>query len=367
MLSGMFDLIGPRALGLARVIVGFAVLIRSIVVWQVLSRLTRPEVLRAPYLEWVPRPTIAFAIGVVVVWTASSILFTIGWKVQVVGPVLMLTIVGTLALDVQTYSNHLYLMAWLVLLLSIADSGAGLNISRTDRQVVRWPVILLMIQLSIVYGFSALTKLNASFLSGEVLAGTLGTGLMSFPDSLRTPRVLGVVAALAVLAELFIAVFIWRPRFRGAAFVLGLGLHLSITLFMAQSLQLLVFSLEMLALYPLFLSSHPLIVVWDDDCVRCRSWMNGYTGLDLLRTLQPIGKSDRDNPLSQESQTQMIHAVHHGRTTTGFAAVTRILEHLVPTLWLAPILRLPGIRHLGESWYQRRLEQQSSAAPTGTP
>ena len=367
MLTGLFDLIGSRGLGLARLIIGSAVLIRSIVAWQVLSRLTIPEVLHAPYFEWMPRPTTTAAVGIVVVWVVSSILFTLGWRIAAVGPVLLLAIVTTLLMDQQTYSNHLYLMAWLVLLLIIADSGAGLNIRREDRPVTRWPVVLLMAQLSIVYGFSAITKLNASFLSGEVLANTLGTGLLSFPDSLRTPRVLGFVAAAAVFVELYISVFIWRSRFRGAAFILGLGLHISITLFMSQTLQLLVFSLEMLALYPLFLSSDPLKVVWDDECARCRSWVTRYLRLDVLRTLRPIDKSDQDNPFPLEDLERSIHVVHHGRTTTGFAAATRIIEHLVPTLWVAPALRLPGIRHLGERWYRSRAAHQSSPAPTGIP
>jgi hypothetical protein len=51
-----------------------------------------------------------------------------------------------------------------------------------------------MAQLSIVYGFSALTKINEGFLSGVVLARTLGQGLVGFPESLRTPTFLSLVA-----------------------------------------------------------------------------------------------------------------------------------------------------------------------------
>ncbi len=365
MLSGLFDRISPRPLGLARIIIGFAGLTRSIVIWQVLDRLNDPAVLRVPYVDWLPDPSPTLAIAIVSLWVVSAILFMIGWKVPLSGSALLLSIVVALALDQQTYSNHLYLMAWLVFLLVLASSGSGLNIHRRDRPIFRWPVLLLMIQLSVVYGFSAITKLNESFLSGRVLAGTVGTGLLPFPETWRVPRVLIVVATCAVIVELFIAVFIWRPRFRPAAFVLGLGLHTAITFLMFGTIQLLVFSLEMLALYPLFLSHDKLTVVWDDQCLSCRDWIHRFKRLDVLKSLDVVGKSEPANPFPADSIERAIHLVHLSEETQGFAAITRILEHLVPTLWVAPVLRLPGIRHLGERWYVWQASRRSCPAASG--
>jgi len=253
------------------------------------------------------------------------------------------------------------LLVWLVLLLTMADAGAGLNLRRSDRPVVRWPILLLMLQTSIVYGFSALTKLNADFLSGRVLAGTLGTGPLPFPEALRTPQILAVLAACAVMIEFFVAIFIWRPQFRPAAFILGFTLHLSITLMMAGTLQLVVFSLEMLALYPLFLDTERLVVVWDDDCGWCRGWIAFFMRLDVLRVLRVLGKNSPSHQFSVGDVEQSIHLVHHDRVTNGFAAVTRTLEHLVPTLWFAPALRFPGIRHLGEKLYRWQAARRSCA------
>lgn len=359
MLNTLTSTISPRALGLARIVIGTAALIRSYVTWRVLHRLTDPEVMHAPYLDWMPEPSTPIVAGIMLAWVVSAILFTLGWRVPLTGSVLLVSIVATLALDQQTYGNHLYLMAWLVLLLTVADAGAGINIHRDDRPVVRWPVLLIMLQLTFVYGFAALTKLNESFFSGAVLAGTLGHGLLAFPDVLRNPQFLSPLAAMAVLAELYLAVFIWHPRFRPAAFVIGLALHTAITLLMSGTLQLLVFSLEMLALYPLFLSREKLVVIWDDACTNCRKWVQWFQRIDVLHSLEPIGKSDPDNPVPANEVEQSMHLVHHRDMSTGFRAVVLTLEHLVPTLWAAPVLRLPLVRSLGEHWYRWHARKRS--------
>lgn len=362
MLSRLFDQIGARPLGLSRIVVGIAAFARSFVALPVLLSLTDPEMMRAPYVDWIPQPTVPVVGAVVAIWAISALLFAAGWKVAVSGPVLLASIVFTLALDQQSYSNHLYLMAWLVLLLTMAGAGSGLNIHRTDSAVIRWPVLLLMAQLSIVYGFSAITKINETFLSGRVLAGTLGEGLVAFPDVLRTPRFLSVLAAMVLIAELFIAMFIWRSRFRPAAFILGFGLHASITLLIAYPLELAIFSLEMLAIYPLFLTQDRLMLYWDDACGSCRDWVHRLKRLDLLDTVRPIGASASFD-LPADDISRSMHLVHAGETTRGFRAMTLALEHLVPTLWVAPVLRIPGISHAGEIWY--RWQARRRLCPAG--
>ena len=305
----------------------------------------------------------------VVLWAVSSILFIVGWRVSITGAVLLVSIIFSIALDQQAYSNHLYLMAWLVLLLTIADAGAALSIGEEERPVVRWPVLLVMAQGSIVYGFSAITKLNEGFLSGNVLAGVLSNGPVAFPEILRTPVFLSSLALVVVVVELFVSMFLWSTRYRPAAFVLGLALHVSIILLMQPTAELIVFSLEMLALYPLFLEGHPLLVVYDDDCSFCIGWISRFESLDLLDVVSSVAKKDADHGLPLEEVEKSLHVIHHEEMTSGFRAVTRVLEHLVPTLWLAPLLRLPGLSSAGERWYawqaKRRSCRMSQAVETG--
>lgn len=369
MLNDLFTETSSRPLGLTRIIVGIAATLRASVIWSYLSRLSEPEIMLTPYVDWLPEPTVPIAVVVSVLWVSSAILFTIGWRVSMTGPILLGAIVFTLAIDQQMYSNHLYLMAWLVLLLTIANAGAGLNYQRKDHSVVRWPIVLLMLQASFVYGFSGLTKLNSAYLSGEVLSGVLGTGVLPFPEALRTPQFLSVLAATTVVVELFIALFLWRPRFRPTAILLGVGLHTSITLLMFGTFQLLVFSLEMLAIYPLFLATEKLVVVGDPSCAWCNRWIRGFTRLDVLRSLDLIPASEQSDELPLPGSDRSLRLTHHSHETTGFAAITRILEHLVPTLWVAPLLRLPVIRGLGDRWYRwqaRRRRCPASGPPTAT-
>ena len=359
MLTWLTSETNPRPVGLARIIVGAAAIIRVVIAVPILGKLTEPETLRAPLSVWFPDPTPALVASVMVVWFVAAILFMIGWRVSLTGPALLAAIVVVLSLDLQTYSNHLYLMAWLVLLLTLADAGAGLSIKRVQRPVVRWTVFLLMMQVSVVYGFAAITKLSSEFLSGRVLAGALHGGLLSFPDPLRTREFLGAVAIAAVFVELFLAVFLWSPRFRPTAFILGLGFHAMIMLFMGPTSELFVFALEMLALYPLFLTQDQLLVIWDDQCASCQDWIVRFRRMDLLDVLVPIGKTQPEHDIEFDEVERSIHLVHAGETSRGFRAITRIFEHLVPTLWVAPVFRFPVLSRLGERWYRWQAARRS--------
>jgi predicted DCC family thiol-disulfide oxidoreductase YuxK len=218
-----------------------------------------------------------------------------------------------------------------------------------------------MFQLSLVYGFSGLSKLNEDFMSGQVLAGVLRGGIVPFPEALVTPRFLSVLAALAVMTELFIALFIWSKRFRPAAFILGLGFHVSLILLMAPTGELAVFALQMLALYPLFLSSDSLVLVWDDECASCADWVTRFRRLDLLNVLTLIGKREIGHDVPREEVERSLHLIHGGIKVQGFRAVAWTLEHLVPTIWFAPILRFPGVTPIGERWYRWQASRRACA------
>lgn len=337
MLTWLTEEIDPRPLGMARIAVGIAAVIRVFVAVPVLFRLTQDDIIRLPYAEWIPSPTITMVSAILILWFVSAVLFTLGWRTAIAGPVLSASIAAVLLLDLQTYSNHLYLMLVLTLLLTLAQAGSGLNLGNERKQVVRWPVMLIMMQLSIVYGFSGLSKINDGFLSGRVLAGDLRNGIVSFPESLLTPRILSALAVLVIAVEIAIALLIWLGRYRPLIFALGLALHTSIPLLMSATGELTVFSIQMLGLYPLFLRNDRLRVIWSQECRRCRRFIRWTRRFDVLEVVDDVpSSSNRDMTLT-----------HFERTTTGAGCRVRILEHLVPWLWIAPILRLPGLRQIG--------------------
>ena len=334
-------LVDPRPLGLSRIIVGAAALLRALVAIPILVRLSDATTLKAPNFDWFPSPTPTVIWVLIVVWLISAGLFMLGWRARLTGTILTLAVVFVIALDRQTYSNHLYLMAWLTALLVVADAGAGLSIRKDQRRVPFWPVILLCLQLTIVYAFSALTKINDSFLSGEVLAGVLRGGLIPFPDALRTPQILAPLAAAVIVIEVFIALGLWVVRWRPWAILLGVSLHFSITLLMAAPGELLVFSLEMLAIYPLFMYGATVRLEPGSECLKCERSLRALRRVDVLGAIEKPSAHSTD--LHSKAARGHLHSIHRGESTNGFTALQRAMEHVVPGIWFGPFLRLPGV------------------------
>lgn len=83
-------------------------------------------------------------------------------------------------------------------------------------------LVLWRVQLSVLYGVAAVAKLNASFLGGDVLAGSLRDGPL--PVSLPLPALL-VAGVGVVLLEALLAVAPWVPRFRRPALGVAVVLH----------------------------------------------------------------------------------------------------------------------------------------------
>jgi hypothetical protein len=118
-----------------------------------------------------------------------------------------------------------------------------------------WPVTLLKWQLSIVYGFAVISKINVVYLSGAVLAANLVHGpLGRFPQWVGSPRWMGAAALVSILVETALATGLWMPRWRRPTIVLGAAFHLLLVFLfpMNQRPGLTVFALEMFGLYALF-------------------------------------------------------------------------------------------------------------------
>jgi hypothetical protein len=139
----------------------------------------------------------------------------------------------TLFFDQQLYSNHLYLATLVVLLLTIADSGArfSLDARRMGGRdlIVEWPILLLKIQISIVYFYAGLLKINPQYLSGTMIAGFWPfSQLAALPGAWPPAIVLPLIAWASILLEFFLAAALWVPRLRWLALVAGVGFHMAI-------------------------------------------------------------------------------------------------------------------------------------------
>lgn len=220
-------------LTIARVCLALAATVEAAATRDVLHALTRPDILHLP-ISGLPYPSMEWADALVLAWILGAAMMAGGS--QAGAGVLSLSIGYVLLLDQQTYSNHLYLMAMIAALLSLPA---------TQRSV---QILALKSQLTLVYFFAAVSKLNAAFLSGIVIAGSL----RPIFDWMRTPLVLVPLALSAIAIELYLSDSLWVPSRRKIAAVLGVALHVGFVVMMDNTRALATFGLACVSLYPLF-------------------------------------------------------------------------------------------------------------------
>lgn len=340
---------------------GVAALFKLAVLVPSFMAIRDPRILRLPMSQWLgplPSELIPAVIGA---WGVAGFVFLFGWHTRTAGGVLSLAMLMTLLGDQQLYSNHLYLALTLTVLLTVADAGAAISLdarrSGTRAEVPLWPVTLLKLQVTIVYGFAALAKLNLVYVSGAVLNAQLGWGsILPFPDGLRRWEVMSVLALLSILTEAFLAVALWSPRLRSVGFGLGLAFHIAIVLGMDPAAELIVFSLLMFSLYLLHLDApvDSRLVIWDDSCSFCGSTVRCLRRWDWLRVHRVVGASTLEELPAGVSRADTIEALQlvtpQGRAA-GFEAVRTILEVLPISFLWAPWLGGRVIRRVGARAY----------------
>jgi vitamin K-dependent gamma-carboxylase-like protein len=252
---------GARLLAATRIIIATNAALAALEAWRMLSRVLKPGIVEIPFLPWLPRFPSSALPYFIAAWLVAALLLALGWRTRIAGAALTLIAGYTLFLDQQTYSNHLYLLFLILFLLMLSDSGAALSLDArrqgTRSDVAAWPVLLLKIEATIVYVFSALAKITPAYLSGEVLTRSLKReGWLAVPATWLSPATMSVLATTSIVAELFIGVGLWSRRLRRFAILAGAGFHLGILATVDSSrLSLAIFALDLFAVYPLFLDA----------------------------------------------------------------------------------------------------------------
>jgi predicted DCC family thiol-disulfide oxidoreductase YuxK len=369
--------INARGMGVVRIAIGFAALMVFVEEAPALWRLADPAVLRVPYIAGLNLPAWLFPM-LAGLGAVAGCAFVVGWLTPASGALLVVALGGTLAADQQLYSNHLYLLTLTVILLTVGGSGASFSLDARRRgrgseeaTVPAWPAFLLRTQVSIVYAYAALAKVNTVYLSGSVVASYLRTdGFLGLPGEWRAFAPMFVLSVLAILSEAFLALTLWIPRWRPTAFVVGLGLHAAITGWLVPTYQLFVYSLIILPLYLLFLPAarRSYTVVWDDSCSFCTSWVRWARRLDWLGALRFVPSSNEAAIAGlavtrQEADIALQLVRPDGTRSAGFDAVRGIAE-LTPLCFLwAPLLGLPPVRAIGSRAYRTVAARRTCALP----
>jgi len=239
----------------SRLSLGLLLLAQSITAleyWGKLAALTTKDGLSLPYgfplaiSSGLPFPSTLGASFLIGVWLSAAVVTWLSRR-AVLGLAVMVLINGyLLVLDQQTYSNHLFLLFLLGAIRLFASAPlAGL-----------WemPVLLLKTQITAVYLFAAVSKLNPDFLSGGILGRELYASGFSPGYWTPPPEVLCLAAAGVVLAELALAGGLWLARWRGCFMAMGMALHAGMVLLMPgeERLGIVAFALACISVYPLF-------------------------------------------------------------------------------------------------------------------
>jgi hypothetical protein len=249
-----------RPLAVARVLIGVNCVFTAIEAWRMFLKVLPPLIVKVPYAIPLPALPLGALPVFIAIWLVAALLFAAGFLTRIAGVTLALATGYTLLLDQQMYSNHLYLLFVLVALLTIADPGAAWSIDAwrrgAERDVARWPIVLLQLQITIVYVFSAFAKITPRYLDGEILMRSLKDGAV--PSSMRTPALLSGLAIASIVVELFIAIGLWSRRTRLLAILGGAGFHALVLASVESSrLSLAIFAINMFAGYVLFASTPP--------------------------------------------------------------------------------------------------------------
>ena len=254
--------VDARPVALCRLIVGAAAFLRGLATAHLLNRLLAEGVVRGRPFDWLPEITPAIAAGFVALLLITSALFAAGYRTPVSGALLSVLLGYHLIADQNLYSNHVYLLLLLVFLLTVADSGADFSADwlrggRSAASVLRWPLVLMQAQISIVYFYTAISKVNDRFLSGAVLSE-----VVLLPDALHGVVPFEALAWATVALELALAFGLWMPRVRAPIACMGIVFHVLIPLMMRMGAGLIVFSMIIVAPYLLFFPaslSHVLV------------------------------------------------------------------------------------------------------------
>jgi len=332
--------VDARPLALMRILVGLSSLVVGLEVAGVLAAATEEGVVTMPAFSWLPPVSTSLASGVFVVWSVAAVMLTIGYGARASAALVAACGLISLLLEQQTYSNHLLLAIALCLLMALSEPGARWSIEARrgsgQPDVAFWPVALMMLQVTTLYAFAALSKLNGSFLSGETMVAH-SQSYFSYTLGDLPPEVLTLVAVSAVCAEGFLAFGLWHRSLRPLAFPLGLMLHGGIVLMLTPSLQLVPFALLALSCYALFLQPAPRTVIWAEGRRGDRRWVAIFRRLDWFGAHTFVAV-----PGAQAGRS--IRVIMDGHRYEGYDAVRVILEACPASFLLAPALRLRALR-----------------------
>jgi predicted DCC family thiol-disulfide oxidoreductase YuxK len=300
-------------------------------------------------------------------WSVLALPVILGWHARLAAGLLAAFGIVLISSGSFFYNNHMYLLCLTLFLVSLSDCERHYALRpRGSGPIDRWPRNLMQFQLTVVYLFAGLQKINPRFLSGDALDYYLERAVGPFAplgNLLAGTSVVVPLAFTVIALEISLALAVRLPRLRQAAFGAALPLHVGMLLVAYNDLEL--FGIVLFAILTFVLLSSYVdlpeqgrLVVWDDSCGFCRRWIDAVRRFDAFHALRFVGSSapaayDATGVTAAAAAAAVQLVEPDGTVRAGIAAVQGIVSVLPGGFLVAPYLSLPVVRQVGDRVYRR--------------
>ena len=194
-------------------------------------------------------------------WGLAALALVVGRRTALAAGTLAMLVLALLGADAGLRWSHLYVLGLVCVVLAAgARSFEGPAWSNLHEVAVPgWPVVVARLQVSIVYLFAGVAKVNEDFLSGLVLfehfhGGLLTTWLPAW--AVGSQPFLTTLAVAVIAAEWWLATALWVTRWFKANVALAVVLHAGMVLLAQHGEQALHFALFAVLMWSLLLVFH---------------------------------------------------------------------------------------------------------------
>jgi predicted DCC family thiol-disulfide oxidoreductase YuxK len=319
--------------------------------------------------------------GAMLVWVLLAIPVVIGWQARLAAIAAALTGAVMVVAGAEFFNNnHMYLTTVCMGLVAFSDCERFYAVRPRAGLPDVWPRWLMRIQLSVVYGYAGLQKVNSEFLSGDALNAYMSMAvgpLAPVAHALSGTAIVQPMAYTVVIVEIGMALLVWSKRTRAIVFGIALPLHICMLLVPYNGIEFIgvvLFAILTFTLLSAWVDAAPgaRLVVWDDTCSFCRRFVGAAQRVDAWGALRWQGSS---SPASYAGTGVTAEAASHamqliepdGRIHSGFGAVRGILAVLPGSFLIAPWLALPPVARLGEAAYRHVAARRTCAIDDEAP
>ena len=185
--------------------------------------------------EWIHPPPGDWMYGLMACLLVSAAGLTLGLRYRFCAVIFAFGFTWLFLIDQAKYLNHFYLICLLAFITVFLPANRRLAFDCLRKSTLRsdiapaWTLWLLRAQMSIVYFYGGLAKLNADWLRGEPVRGWLHeqAAQSSLGAWVGSEWMVGVISYGGLLFDLLIVPFLLWRKTRMIAFTVALGFHLT--------------------------------------------------------------------------------------------------------------------------------------------